>query len=187
MLDPAVESNTVHVQLYTYNDLYAVDMRNRFGALARTMSPLIEHLSRRLIVAQAFLHSHISSSIEVRLVKSGHAVGLTLEAKHNPATPGAVKRVRKKLSAPSRRVGLLALGPFSRMGLTGSSFHCGGTFPMRDSPSGLESDTLGRPAGLRRVYLVDASVFPSIPATTITLSVMANAHRIATQSTQAVT
>jgi len=32
------------------------------------------------------------------------------------------------------------------------------------------------------VHLLDASVFPSIPATTITLTVMANAHRIATQA-----
>jgi len=29
--------------------------------------------------------------------------------------------------------------------------------------------------------LIDASVFPSIPASTITFSVMANAHRIASQ------
>jgi choline dehydrogenase-like flavoprotein len=50
---------------------------------------------------------------------------------------------------------------------------------MRENPQVLETDVLGRPAGLRRVHLVDASVFPSIPATTITFSAMANAHRIA--------
>jgi choline dehydrogenase-like flavoprotein len=38
---------------------------------------------------------------------------------------------------------------------------------------------LGRPAGWRRIHLVDASVFPTIPATTITYTAMANAHRIA--------
>ena len=53
---------------------------------------------------------------------------------------------------------------------------------MRENPEGLDTDILGRPAGLRRVHLVDASVFPSIPATTITFSVMANAHRIATRA-----
>jgi choline dehydrogenase-like flavoprotein len=57
---------------------------------------------------------------------------------------------------------------------------------MRDKPSGLESDVLGRPAGLQRVFVVDASVLPSIPATTITLPVMANAHRIASHSADAV-
>ena len=61
----------------------------------------------------------------------------------------------------------------------GRGFHTGGGFRMRDRPTGLESDLLGRPAGLQRVHLVDASVFPSMPAITIMLTVMANAQRIA--------
>ena len=35
ILDPAVDSNTVHVQLYTYNDHYAVDMRKRLWRARR--------------------------------------------------------------------------------------------------------------------------------------------------------
>jgi choline dehydrogenase-like flavoprotein len=50
---------------------------------------------------------------------------------------------------------------------------------MRAHPGPFEVDVLGRPHGFTRVHVVDASVFPSLPATTITLSVMANAHRIA--------
>ena len=53
---------------------------------------------------------------------------------------------------------------------------------MSHNPGRFETDTLGRLPGLERVHLIDASVFPSIPATTITLSIMANAHRIAQQS-----
>ena len=33
-----------------------------------------------------------------------------------------------------------------------------------------------------RIHLVDGAVFPSVPATTFTLTVMANAHRIASES-----
>ena len=51
---------------------------------------------------------------------------------------------------------------------------------MRSNPGAFEADLLGRPSGFSNVHLVDASVFPSLPATTITLSVMANAHRIGT-------
>ena len=43
-------------------------------------------------------------------------------------------------------------------------------------------DPLGRPQGWSRVHAVDASVLPSVPATTITFSVMANAHRIGWES-----
>ena len=65
-----------------------------------------------------------------------------------------------------------------RVGAPGRGFHGGGSLPMRRQPQGLETDVFGRPAGLRRIHAVDSSIFPSIPATTITLTAMANAHRI---------
>lgn len=182
ILDPAVSPHTVHVQLYTYNDLYAVDMGRRFGAFSGVASPLTAHLSRRLIVAQGFLHSDSSSAMELRLVRTDGDHSLELRERRNPDTEPAVARARRKLAGVAWQAGLVALSPFGRLGSTGSSFHCGGTFPMRDRPVGLETDVLGRPAGLARVHVVDASIFPTLPATTITFSVMATAHRIATQS-----
>ena len=41
---------------------------------------------------------------------------------------------------------------------------------------------VGRLGQWSRVHLVDASVFPTVPATTFTLTIMANAHRIATET-----
>ena len=49
---------------------------------------------------------------------------------------------------------------------------------MSTEPRGFQTDLLGRLPGWKRVHAVDATVFPSIPATTITFSAMANAHRI---------
>jgi choline dehydrogenase-like flavoprotein len=72
----------------------------------------------------------------------------------------------------------IPVSPAMRVGEPGRGYHTGGTFPMRRNPGAFEVDLQGRPTGFSRVHLVDASVFPSLPATTITLSVMANAHRI---------
>ena len=69
----------------------------------------------------------------------------------------------------------------TKIGTTGASIHYGGTFPMRTHPGERETDLLGRPTGFRRTHIVDASVFPSIPGTTIVFTIMANATRIATQ------
>jgi choline dehydrogenase-like flavoprotein len=55
---------------------------------------------------------------------------------------------------------------------------------MRTTPGALETDTWGRLPGLDRVHLVDSSVFPSVPGTSITLTIMANAHRIADAAAQ---
>ena len=69
--------------------------------------------------------------------------------------------------------------PLLRVAPAGRGFHSGGSFPMRERPGELECDVLGRPTGFSRVHVVDSTSFPSIPSTTITLTVMANAHRIA--------
>jgi choline dehydrogenase-like flavoprotein len=66
--------------------------------------------------------------------------------------------------------------------LPGRGYHSGGSFPMREVPGVGETDFLGRPYGRTRTHIVDSSVFPTIPAATITLSVMANAWRIGFES-----
>jgi len=182
ILDREISASTIHVQVYAHNDLYAADMRKRFGAMAGAMNPLIEILSRRLIVTQSFLHSDLSPSIELTLKGGPDASHLAFAVVDNAETATVVSRTVRKLARMGVGVGLAPLVPLVRYGNVGSSFHCGGTFPMSEHPSGLQSDTLGRPAGLQRTYLIDASTFPTIPATTITLSVMANAHRIASSA-----
>ena len=75
--------------------------------------------------------------------------------------------------------------PLLEIGAPGRGYHSGGSFPMRTTPTRFESDRWGRPGGFERVHAVDATVFPTIQAGPITFTVMANAHRIASQSTYA--
>jgi len=178
--DPAVSPHTVHAQLYTYNEFYAVDMKRRYGGVLPFADPLFDALGRRLIVSQIFLHSDHSHRIAVELVGGGEQLAARLI--ENPDVASVVKRAKAAYAKVARSLGLLAIGAASRLGAPGSSFHAGGSLPMRRSPHGLETDVLGRIAGIERVHIVDASVLPSIPATTITFSVMANAHRIASNA-----
>ena len=172
----------MHAQLYTYSDQFAPDIGRRFGPLAGIARPLIEMLSRRLIVAQTFLHSDSSPSIGIRIDGPAGKERLAFKAQPNDRTAAVMEKVTERLAKAARLAGMIALTPLARLNPLGSSFHCGGTFPMRENPKAGETDVLGRPAGLSRVHLIDASVFPSIPASTITFSAMANAHRIATQA-----
>jgi choline dehydrogenase-like flavoprotein len=50
---------------------------------------------------------------------------------------------------------------------------------MRQNPGPLETDVRGQLRDLPGVHLVDSSVLPSLPATTFTYTVMANADRVA--------
>jgi len=80
-----------------------------------------------------------------------------------------------------RLLGGQTISLLRRRGQPGGGFHSGGSFPMSTEPTGAQSDLAGRPHGLQRIHVVDSSVLPNIAASTITLSVMANAHRIGSE------
>ena len=73
---------------------------------------------------------------------------------------------------------MLAVSPLARITDIGRGYHSGAGFPMTQYPRGWQSDALGRPRGLKRFHVVDASVLPEIPSGPITLTIMANAYRI---------
>jgi len=182
VVDKEVSDRTVHFQLYTHNNCYADDMRLRFGRLSPMLEPLIRLASRRLIVAQGFLHSDLSSEVKIRIGKAGDASEVRFDVEHNHASSKVIAKVSRLFSGVLPRIGVWPIRMMGRIEPVGSGFHCGGTFPMRHSPGKYETDILGRIPGLKRIHLVDSSVLPTIPATTITFSAMANAHRIATEA-----
>ncbi|MGA8261670.1 MAG: GMC family oxidoreductase N-terminal domain-containing protein [Arenicellales bacterium] len=181
IFDETVAARPVHLQLYSYNDLVGQALRRSFGPLAGMLEPLARALEKRLLIVQGYLHSDDSSRIAVSL-KRGEPDRLSLQAELNPQARSTVRRVLHKLMRHGRRLGAWPLTPMLQMAEPGRGFHSGGSFPMRAAPGELETDVLGRLPVWRNIHLVDASVLPDIPATQITFSVMANAHRIGRQS-----
>jgi choline dehydrogenase-like flavoprotein len=180
--DPAISPYTVHLQTYTYNDLFEQPIAQKLGPLA-AIFPWNAFLSR-LFLFQGYLHSSHSPTTEARLERTSSTTILRLRPTENTQTTAILKRLVRKLTGLRSATGLLPLSPLMRQGEPGRGFHTGSSFPMSANPTGFESDLLGRPAGLKRIHLVDSSVLPTIPATTITYTVMANAHRIGTLAAQ---
>jgi choline dehydrogenase-like flavoprotein len=182
--DPWVSRHLVHIEVFSYSDflkraLMATPLR--FALWNRWMQG---QMFNRLLVLQCFLHSDESSRLRLRL-------GRDASGRPKLEVKGVVERgvywrsikAGLKLAGNGLKLGGVPVVPAMQFAEPGRSYHSGGTFPMRGSPGRLETDVLGQLPGLPRVHFVDASVLPSIPATTITLTVMANAHRIATQVT----
>ncbi len=176
IFDEAISPYTIHLQLYTYNDLFRDRALNTLGPLRR-LFPLETFLGH-LMLLQGYLHSKHSSSLIATLEKNGGGDHLRLEPRVNPETKTRIARVINKLARISGKTGFIPLPPLLEVGAPGRGFHSGGSFPMTAQASPGKSDLLGRPYGLKRVHAVDSTVFPSIPATTITLTAMANAYRI---------
>jgi choline dehydrogenase-like flavoprotein len=160
----------VHMQFYPFSDLIAQGVAEKLGFLHSPLEPVLRPLVQRLVVIQAFLHSDVSGSLMARLTPSG----LSLEG----IADSRGRRFQKILFRHASKLGLLPLPPLVEWGLPGQGFHSGGSFPMSDDPGAADSDVLGR-CGFENIHLVDSSVLPSIAGTTITLTEMANAFRIA--------
>ena len=173
--DRALSPGLIHTQIYAWNEFYGPDLRANYRRLLLFAGPALDALARRLMVAQVFLHSDQSHAFALRLGRDGR---LVTELRENPAAAPAMDAALRRVAAVLRLGGLAPLRFAARTTDVGASFHVGASLPMRRDPGPQESDVLGRPGGRGRIYLVDASVLPAVPATTITFGVMGNAHRI---------
>lgn len=178
--DPRVAPHAVHSQLYTFNDYYADNLRQRlFRGAVTPLDGLVKWLANRMIVIQSYLHSDLSPHAHLRLGGMLEAPTLRVEPQLNAESQPAIKRVWRRFSAIGHRAGFLALPMLGQIGEVGRGYHTGGSFPMRKQPQFGESDAVGRPFSFARIHIVDGSCLPTIPSTAPTLTIMANAHRIA--------
>ncbi|WP_428249917.1 hypothetical protein [Ferrovibrio sp.] len=175
---PDVTPHWLHMQISVVNDfvLQRLGVTPGKGLKWALLGPAVE----RLMIAWGGLHSTLSDGFEARLQRGTDAAPGTLALRilRNPQTLPMIKRLTRRLIPEGLRFGTLFL-PLPTVSDIGGGNHFGGSFPMTREPARFEqSDLLGRPAGLRRVHLVDGSVLPSLPATTVALVIMANADRI---------
>ncbi len=134
--------------------------------------------------------------------------GLVIAGLHHPESPGPAKHVALAADASSptgdvlrgtyalgdaerartrereRRyvAALRSLGCFALRRLypgEGSSAHLGGTLPFADDERAFTLARDGRLHGTDRVWVADGSGFRFLPAKGVTLTLMANAHRVA--------
>jgi len=184
VFDRNVSEKSIHLQVYGYNDLYREAIKNTAGPLFGLSKPIVDSFLKRFVLIQGYLHSDDSPEIEARLLPretNAPTARLALTPRQNEKTKAAMGRLIKKLRSVKAFTRATPLTPLLKMGSPGRGFHTGGSLPMRLTPNEFETDLLGTPHGCQRVHVVDSSVFPSIPASTITLTAMANAHRIASQ------
>jgi ferredoxin len=132
----------------------------------------------RVTAALGYLPSWESPKMRVELKQrqrdSLPDVSVRLVADQHPAM---LRSVLRRLASVGPKLDLYPVLPMVRQSGPGKSYHFGSTFPH-----GNGSDLLGRIGDFHDVHLIDGSVLPSVPATTFTLTVMANAHRIVTES-----
>jgi choline dehydrogenase-like flavoprotein len=172
----------VQIHGYPYNDAMddAVPQILKTPAM-RTIRAMV---LKRLTVGLGYLPSWWTPGFDVTLERPASSGDLAPVNVGPPAhdTGQSFKRLRAvnaRLLRVAPFLGVAPVLPMVSLSAPGKSYHFGGSFPHATNPSGRESDVLGRVDAWRSIHLVDASVFPTVSATTFTLTIMANAHRIA--------
>ena len=178
----ATGSHWNHLQISPFSHYARQAMERKLSLGPFRLHPLAGPFTSRFMVGWGGLHSAHSDGFSLRLLRAqshGRPVA-RLEAAPTEATRQKVRRAMRELALRLMPAKALMLTPAAMIGAPGAGFHFGGSLPMRAGTAGqLETDRQGRLATWKRVHVVDSSVFPSIPATTMVLTIMANAWRIA--------
>lgn len=177
--------NVAMLHFYTYNPAFTGSLP---AALRTHLAEGLQvQMLRRLSVTLGYLPSWNSPRLRVHVSARRNELDLPeVRVSGEAAPPGQrtmVTEILRRMARSGRLLDLYPIVPMFRLSSPGKSYHWGGSFPHTEGERGpLSSDTLGRVGPWKRTHLVDASVFPTLPAMTYGLTVMANAHRIATES-----
>jgi choline dehydrogenase-like flavoprotein len=136
---------------------------------------LLRQILPAAIVGNVFMPGHLSRHW-MRLQPDGV---VRIEGGEAPELDGAMGSVREQLSPRLRKLGAFMLPRSFRRAGPGADLHYAGTLPMRDRPQAHECFTDGQVAGLPGLYAIDGACLPTLPAKAHTLTIMANAFRIA--------
>lgn len=180
--DPA-DISTLHY--YTFNPAFIGSLPSMLQA--KHMEWFQLQVLRRLSVAFGYLPSWHSPKLRLHI---GPATGqaclppVEISRERPPASQRVMlQSVLARLTRSSRLLDLYPVLPMLRLSAGAKSYHWGGSFPHAHRAQNiLTSDRVGRVGPWKRIHLVDGAVLPSIPAMTYGLTVMANAHRIASES-----
>lgn len=180
LVDPMVSPHWVHVQLAPSNELVlgklGLSERGHGARGARLRWSAFE----RFAFALVNLHSDHGPRYEFDFSDDRNREVAGTRGIYPPAHRRTVGRAVTAVKRLLRSAGLIAIRPLQQDSADGIGYHLGGSLPMRVEPRGAtETDALGRPMGTGRVHVIDASVLPSLPGTTLGLLILANAHRIA--------
>jgi choline dehydrogenase-like flavoprotein len=152
----------------------------------RNAAPLIGPILRRISVGLGYVPGWAAPRVMVVAHRSkAGANGLpALEISRigSDRWPPMLKDLVRVMLRVAPTLDLWPVVPMISMSAAAKSYHFGSSFPHDRARSATTTDRTGRLAAWENIHLVDASVFPSVPATTFTLTVMANAHRIVSEA-----
>lgn len=137
--------------------------------------PLLRALLPSCVVGNVFLPGELSS----HTVSLGADGALRIASENDPQLETALAGARASLARGFHKMGATMLPGSFTVGPPGADLHYAATLPISQHPLAHQCRLNGELAGLPGVYVTDGASLPILPAKAHTLTIMANADRIA--------
>jgi ferredoxin len=172
------------IHFYEYNPAFLMSLpRPLESPLA---DPLLSALLRRVTVGLGYLPGWLAPGVKVVARRTGagneRLPVLEIDRDGTDRWPPILRSLVRAMLSVAPALDLYPVVPMISLSAAAKSYHVGSSFPHRGARTMTRTDRTGRLAAWDNIHLVDASVFPVVPATTFTLTIMANAHRIASET-----
>jgi choline dehydrogenase-like flavoprotein len=180
--DPGGEKNDVaFAAMYTYRSLLLFRLLRETPLNFNDARIFMRHLLSGLVIVGIHHPDRPSPSKTLKLEKSSSITGDACAFTYT-LTTDEQRRIDERERAYARTLRKLNAWPIKRVHPGhGSSIHYTGTLPFtereNDRPHALAAN--GRLHGTKSVFVADGSGFTYLPAKSLTLSLMANAHLVA--------
>ncbi len=171
----------IHTQLSTPNELVlrkiGLDVDgNKF------LNALKKRASQHIVIAHCNIHSVHANHYSLVLKNNDGNNFFKAQREQSILSNQALFTAISKLANISRSFGCYVIKPLVKNSTRSHGYHLGASMPMKINPKEeLDTDLLGRPLGWKNTHVIDSSIFPSLPATTIGVLSMANATRIVSE------
>jgi choline dehydrogenase-like flavoprotein len=175
------------VHFYDYNPAFLGSLPGPLRAPGA--DPVLAALLRRVSVGLGYVPGWGSPKVKVVARRASGGLDclpdLELERESGGGRPEMLQMLVRAMLKVAPALDLWPVVPMISVSAAAKSYHFGSSFPHDHERGDGATDRVGRLGAWEKIHLVDASVFPDVPATTFTLTIMANAHRIATETLRA--
>lgn len=175
VLDEVFEGEAAFGNLFSTAGIPVNEFLPYVPVTRRAALPLLRTILPACIVGNAFMPGSLSAHT-ARLDVEGE---LHVSGGSRAELAGVLAASRARLAQGFRAAGSWMLPGSFLPAKAGADMHYAGTLPMRAHPRAHECHSDGQLAGLPGVFAIDGASLPVLPAKAHTLTIMANADRIA--------
>lgn len=161
-----------HLSVYESDTSFKERAQGLIGPVAKLVP---NRVYQHMMAGIGFIPPEFSGKIVIQKSATGSGE-VNVRTRTNPQSQITVRAAVKKLSSAMRPLGFFPVARFTQISNVGASYHAGNL--MVDSKRVIDTHT-GQLTSIQSVHVVDGAALPVLPTGPVTLTIMANAYRIA--------